>query len=163
MSQIIVENLIKTFYVAQRTAGVWGPWRSLGGIIVTDLIMGRPNRFAKFYDPTRATINRDLISENANVVKQYADWITPGEVKDPGAIAPGHGAVMREGMSKVAVYKEESGNVHRCSATCTHLACIVQWNPFERTWDCPCHGSRFDPKGRVLMGPAITDLSPLEK
>jgi glycine/D-amino acid oxidase-like deaminating enzyme/nitrite reductase/ring-hydroxylating ferredoxin subunit len=136
---------------------------SLGGIIVTDLIIGRDNRWATFYDPSRKTVDRDLIKENANVVKQYADWITPGDVKEISQIAPGHGAVMRDGLAKVAVYKDEQGGMHKCSAVCTHLACVVQWNPFERTWDCPCHGSRFDPRGRVLMGPAIEDLKRLEK
>jgi glycine/D-amino acid oxidase-like deaminating enzyme/nitrite reductase/ring-hydroxylating ferredoxin subunit len=150
-------------YVITGDSGMGLTHGSLGGMIVRDLILGRPNRLAKFYDPTRATINRDLVTENANVVKQYADWIAPGEVKEISAIAPGHGAVMREGMSKVAVYKDQSGAVHKCSAACTHLGCVVQWNPFERSWDCPCHGSRFDPHGRVLMGPAITDLSRVEK
>jgi Rieske Fe-S protein len=66
---------------------------------------------------------------------------------------------MRDGLSKIAVYKDQGGNFHKCSAVCTHLKCIVQWNPVEKSWDCPCHGSRFDPMGRVLMGPAIDDLA----
>jgi Rieske Fe-S protein len=65
---------------------------------------------------------------------------------------------MRKGLSKLAVYRDPSGKIHRHSAVCTHLQCIVQWNPLEKTWDCPCHGSRFDPLGKVLMGPAIDDL-----
>lgn len=69
---------------------------------------------------------------------------------------------MRSGLSKVAVYRDESGALSKCSAVCTHLGCIVQWNPVERSWDCPCHGSRFDPHGRVVMGPAIDDLAKTE-
>jgi Rieske Fe-S protein len=65
---------------------------------------------------------------------------------------------MREGLSKLAVYRDPQGRVHKCSAVCTHLQCIVQWNHIEQSWDCPCHGSRFDPLGKVLMGPAIDDL-----
>jgi Rieske Fe-S protein len=58
----------------------------------------------------------------------------------------------------VAVYRDLAGTVHKCSAVCTHLGCVVEWNHVEKSWDCPCHGSRFDAEGRVVMGPAIDDL-----
>jgi Rieske Fe-S protein len=77
-------------------------------------------------------------------------------------IAPGDGAVVREGLKKLAVFRDDAGHVHRCSAICTHLGCIVQWNHIEKSWDCPCHGSRFDPRGQVIMGPAVTDMKTLE-
>jgi len=73
-------------------------------------------------------------------------------------IARGEGAIMRKGMSKLAIYRDNAGKLHKCSAVCTHLQCIVRWNGVEKTWDCPCHGSRFDAMGSVLMGPAIDDL-----
>ena len=73
----------------------------------------------------------------------------------------GEGAVMRRGLSKVAVYRDEGGKLHECSAVCPHLGCIVDWNGAEKTWDCPCHGSRFDARGKVINGPANTDLKPL--
>jgi Rieske Fe-S protein len=66
---------------------------------------------------------------------------------------------MRDGVTKVAVYRDEQGVVHQRSAVCPHLGCIVDWNHAERTWDCPCHGSRFDCTGRVLNGPANSDLA----
>jgi Rieske Fe-S protein len=91
------------------------------------------------------------------------DWVTPGDVKDAGQIVKGEGAVMRDGLKKVAVYRDEAGKVHKCSATCTHLGCVVQWNGVEKSWDCPCHGSRFDPLGRVVMGPAIDDLAKVDE
>jgi len=69
--------------------------------------------------------------------------------------------VIRRGMRKIAVYRDASGNISKCSAVCTHLYCIVDWNDTEKTWDCPCHGSRFDPYGKVVNGPAITDLEAL--
>jgi Rieske Fe-S protein len=105
----------------------------------------------------------EYVKENLNVAAQYRDYLTPGEVKSTDDIAPGEGAVMRRGRRKIAVYKDESGGVHECSAVCTHMYCIVDWNSAEKTWDCPCHGSRFDPYGHVVNGPAITDLEPVEE
>ena len=66
---------------------------------------------------------------------------------------------MRRGMTKVAAYRDEGGRVHECSAVCPHLGCIVDWNPVEKTWDCPCHGSRFEARGKVINGPSNTGLS----
>jgi Rieske Fe-S protein len=65
-------------------------------------------------------------------------------------------------MSKIAVYRDEKGTAHEMSAVCPHLGCIVHWNTAERTWDCPCHGSRFDKLGKVINGPSNVDLSPAE-
>ena len=63
----------------------------------------------------------------------------------------------------VAAYRDPAGTLHQRSAVCTHLGCIVSWNSEERSWDCPCHGSRFDPRGRVLNGPAIHPLASIEE
>ena len=95
-----------------------------------------------------------------HVAIQYKDWVTPGEVKSVDEIAPDTGAVMRSGLKKLAVYKDADGAVHTCSATCPHMGCIVMWNGAEQSWDCPCHGSRFDPRGKVVNGPANSDLAP---
>jgi glycine/D-amino acid oxidase-like deaminating enzyme/nitrite reductase/ring-hydroxylating ferredoxin subunit len=149
-------------FVATGDSGQGLTHGSLAGIIITDLILGRPNPWAATFDPSRKTLDRDFVKENANTLAQYADWVTGGDVKSAEQVPPGEGAVLREGLAKVAVYRDEAGRVHRCSAACTHLQCVVQWNRVEKSWDCPCHGSRFDPRGRVLMGPAIEDLKRLE-
>jgi Rieske Fe-S protein len=70
--------------------------------------------------------------------------------------------VVRDGLTKIAVYRDPDGGLHARSAVCPHLSCIVHWNPGEQSWDCPCHGSRFDPYGKVLNGPAMSDLSETE-
>lgn len=75
-------------------------------------------------------------------------------------LTPGEGALIRDGLSKVATYKTETGTVIRHSASCTHMGCLVHWNTFEKCWDCPCHGSQFAPDGRVLSGPAVKALAP---
>jgi glycine/D-amino acid oxidase-like deaminating enzyme/nitrite reductase/ring-hydroxylating ferredoxin subunit len=131
---------------------------TLGAMLVRDLILGRDNPWTSLYDPARKETNLDFVKENLNVTAQYADYITPGDVKDETQIRPNSGAVIREGSKKLAVYRDEDGKLHKHSAICTHLYCIVNWNDVEQSWDCPCHGSRFDPMGRVLMGPAVDDL-----
>jgi Rieske Fe-S protein len=89
---------------------------------------------------------------------QYADWLTPGDVSSADEVEPDSGAIVRRGLEKIAVYRDASGALHQRSAVCPHLGCIVHWNPGEQTWDCPCHGSRFDARGHVINGPANRDL-----
>jgi glycine/D-amino acid oxidase-like deaminating enzyme/nitrite reductase/ring-hydroxylating ferredoxin subunit len=150
-------------YVITGDSGMGLTHGTLGARLVSDLIVGRQNPWAKLYDPSRKTTTRDFVTENANTMKQYVDWITPGDVKTEADIPKGEGALIREGLKKVAVYRDETGQVHRCSPVCTHMGCIVQWNGVEKSWDCPCHGSRFDPMGKVVMGPAIDNLKPVEE
>jgi len=137
---------------------------TLGPMIITDLIQGRPNPWAALYDPSRVTVKREsaveFIKENANVVLEYTDLLTGSDVATPAEIPAGAGAVLRRGLSKVAVYKDEQGATHECSAICPHLGCVVHWNNLEKSWDCPCHGSRFTALGELLAGPANTGLAP---
>lgn len=135
---------------------------TVAGILLTDLIMGRENPWAPLYDPSRITLRSSLefVRENLNVAEQYAQYLTPGDVGTIGDIAPGSGAVIRRGVHKIAVYKDPSGTITARSAVCTHLYCIVDWNETEKSWDCPCHGSRFDCYGHVVNGPALMDLEP---
>ena len=133
---------------------------TIAGMLLTDLILGRKNPWSKLYDPSRVTLRATghFLRENINVANQYTGWAKGGDVDSYDQIAPGTGAVVRRGMTKIAVYRDDQGNIHERSAVCTHLYCIVDWNSGERTWDCPCHGSRFDPLGNVINGPAITPL-----
>lgn len=133
---------------------------TIGGRIVADLILGRENRYAKLYDPSRKIANATFLKDSVNVVSQYRDWISPAEIIDVRQVARGEGAILRKGFKKIAVYRDPKGKVHKLSAACTHLQCVVHWNAVEKTWDCPCHGGRFDPTGKVLMGPPIDDLAP---
>jgi glycine/D-amino acid oxidase-like deaminating enzyme/nitrite reductase/ring-hydroxylating ferredoxin subunit len=134
---------------------------AIAGILLTDLILGRENPWAALYDPSRKTLLAldRFVKENFNLVKQYGDWLTGGDVEFSEQIKPGTGAIIRHGMTKMAVYRDELGSIHECSAICTHLGGIVHWNDAEKTWDCPCHGSRFDCHGRVIDGPANRDLN----
>lgn len=133
---------------------------TVAGILLTDLIMGRANPWETLYDPGRKTLGsaQEFVKETTNMVSQYSDWVTPGDVSSTEQIAPGTGALLRQGLKKVAVYRDEQGNLCERSAICTHLGCMVRWNSSEHTWDCPCHGSRFDKYGQVLQGPANREL-----
>lgn len=137
---------------------------TVAGILLTDLITGRENRWEKLYDPARIRLRAtsEFLRENVNVAAQYWDYATPGEISELEALARNSGTVMRRGAKKIAVYRDEHGAVREWSAICPHLYCIVNWNDTEKTWDCPCHGSRFDRHGKVINGPAISDLHELE-
>ena len=103
----------------------------------------------------------DYVRENAAVIGHFAEWVSPGDVPSEDNIALGSGAIVRVGLTKHAVYKDSAGNIAACSAICPHLGCLVSWNSAEDSWDCPCHGSGFDPYGKVLRGPAKNDLQPM--
>jgi glycine/D-amino acid oxidase-like deaminating enzyme/nitrite reductase/ring-hydroxylating ferredoxin subunit len=152
----------KNVFVVTGDSGNGMTHGTIAGILITDLICGRENAWAKLYDPSRKTLQpvvvADYIAENANVVAQLSDYVTPGDESGADKIPPGQGAILREGARKIAAYRDKKGRLHKFSAVCPHLKCIVRWDGFEKTWDCPCHGSRFDALGHVLNGPAISDL-----
>jgi glycine/D-amino acid oxidase-like deaminating enzyme/nitrite reductase/ring-hydroxylating ferredoxin subunit len=133
---------------------------TIGGILITDLIMGRKNSWEKIYDPSRITLNTaaDFLQEAGNMVAQYADWFTAADIKSVSELKPGEGGVLSSGLKKTAVYRDNNNTVHACTAVCPHMGGLLQWNADEKTFDCPLHGSRFDCHGKMLNGPAITDL-----
>ncbi|MGK2963622.1 MAG: FAD-dependent oxidoreductase [Gemmatimonadaceae bacterium] len=147
-------------YIATGDSGNGITHGTIAGMLLSDIILGRRNPWQKLYDPSRKTLRAagEFLKENINVAAQYVDWAKQGDVGSSEEIAPGSGAVIRRGATKVAVFRDDQGEIHERSAVCTHLYCIVSWNSGERTWDCPCHGSRFDPYGNVVNGPAITPL-----
>jgi len=132
---------------------------TIAGMLLTDLILGRENPWRELYDPSRKPVLAAgrFARENLNVAAQYVDRVAPG-AGNAGAIPKDSGAVLRRGQRSVAVYRGSRGALHEMSAVCPHLGCVVQWNPAEKTWDCPCHGSRFDKLGRVVNGPANQNL-----
>ncbi|HEY8508727.1 MAG TPA: FAD-dependent oxidoreductase, partial [Steroidobacteraceae bacterium] len=130
----------------------------MAGILLTDLIMGRENRWSELYHPSRISLRSApaLIRHNVEAMMQYAQYVLPADSIE--GIQPGEGRVIRRDGRHVAAYRDAQGILHERSAVCTHLKCIVEWNSTEKSWDCPCHGSRFDPYGTVLNGPAVSPL-----
>jgi glycine/D-amino acid oxidase-like deaminating enzyme/nitrite reductase/ring-hydroxylating ferredoxin subunit len=151
----------KSVFIATGFSGTGMTYGTIAGMLLTDLVQGRPNGWAETYDPSRKTAGAvaEFAKENLNVAAQYGDLVTSGNVASTRNIKRGHGAVVRRGLTKSAVYRDEAGQLHERSAICPHLGCVVQWNPGEQTWDCPCHGSRFHRDGHVVNGPANSGLS----
>ena len=150
-------------WLATGDSGMGMTHGTIAGILLPALITDGAHRWASLFDPKRVTLHpRELLTlakEGADVALQFADYVTPGQVGDVDDIPAGEGRVIRRGLHKVAAYKGTDGTVHECSAVCPHLKCIVDWNSAEKSWDCPCHGSRFDPLGKVIAGPAAADLA----
>jgi glycine/D-amino acid oxidase-like deaminating enzyme/nitrite reductase/ring-hydroxylating ferredoxin subunit len=148
-------------YLATGDTGMGMTHGTIAGMLLRDLVLRRDNPWRALYDPSRLILRAlpTLVRESVNVAAQYADWVTPAEVSSGEEIPPGQGALLRRGLAKIAAYRDTEGRLHERSAVCPHLACVVAWNSSEKTWDCPCHGSRFDALGRVINGPANTNLA----
>jgi glycine/D-amino acid oxidase-like deaminating enzyme/nitrite reductase/ring-hydroxylating ferredoxin subunit len=151
-------------YIVTGDSGMGLTHGTIAGMLLPDLISGRENPWSAIYEPTRKPVWgmawKEFITENANVAKEMTkDWLGGGDVSSIDDIPRGEGAIMRRGVMKVAVYRDGRGTIHEHSAVCPHLGCIVHWNGAEKTWDCPCHGSRFNPKGEFIAGPANSPLS----
>lgn len=133
---------------------------TIGARLITDMIAGRKNAYEKIYDPSRIALQSvpALLRENSNVLAQYRDWFRTRTKPDTALMPNGSGTVYRDGLSMIALYKDDNGRTKKLSAACTHLGGIVHWNPVEKSWDCPCHGSRFSSHGDVLEGPATEGL-----
>ncbi len=136
---------------------------TIAGILISDLILGKKNDWEALYNPSRKNIRAlgKFFKQSCNIAAQFAQHFKKGDVESEADIKPGSGAIVKKGLKKLAVYKDDQGIVHACSALCPHLGCIVAWNTSEKTWDCPCHGSRFSATGKVLNGPAHEDLESL--
>lgn len=134
----------------------------IAALLIGDLIEGRDNPWKHLYSPLRVSPKAaaEYVGDAVKVGRRYLDWLLPAEVGSEDEVLPGHGALMRRGGVPVAVYRDEDGVVHERSAVCTHAGCIVHWNSLERSWDCPCHGSRYAPDGEVVNGPAKRPLAP---
>lgn len=152
-------------YVMTGDSGHGMTHATLGARLVADLIVSGASPWETLYDPARRTLRAagTFARENLNVAAQYGALVSPGEGIAREDIPLGSGAVLRDGVSKIAVYHAHDGTYVERSAFCPHLGCVVEWNSTEHSWDCPCHGSRFAADGRVLNGPAIAPLAELER
>ena len=130
--------------------------------VLADLVHGREDEYTKLFDPARLNPRAaaaTLLKENAQVGARFlGDRLTKRGGRALEDLAPGEGDIVRHHGEKVAGYRAEDGTLHAVSPLCTHLGCQVNFNRAERSWDCPCHGSRFATDGSVLHGPAVHRL-----
>jgi glycine/D-amino acid oxidase-like deaminating enzyme/nitrite reductase/ring-hydroxylating ferredoxin subunit len=152
-------------WVATGYSGNGITFGTLAAMIISDLIAGRPNAFAELYAATRVkpvTSALDFVKENVDFPSHFLSDRLTNRDADGGALADvqrGEGKILVVDGEKVAVYRDAGGTPHALSPVCPHMGCDVRWNAAERSWDCPCHGSRFAPDGALLNGPAASDLS----
>ena len=150
-------------YVATGDSGQGLTHGVMGAMLNATLITGGESQWAGLYSPDRKPLKaaKNWVMENSTALKNLAEYVSPGEIRSTGEVEPGQGAIIREGLRKIAAYRDADGNVHQHSAACTHLGCHLHWNSFENCWDCPCHGSIFGPEGQVMNAPAILGLTPV--
>lgn len=145
---------------------LWGMTNTtVSGMLLCDLILGRDNPWAEVFDSNRATpfVSQTSLKQNLDVgVRWLGDRVKALGSNSFDTVQRGEGKLVTVNGNQVAAYREEGGMVKAVSAVCTHLGCVVNWNPGEKSWDCPCHGARFDPDGKLLRGPAIEDLEKLD-
>jgi glycine/D-amino acid oxidase-like deaminating enzyme/nitrite reductase/ring-hydroxylating ferredoxin subunit len=149
-------------FIATGSSGNGMTYGTIAGIMLADLIEGRDHRWTTLYDPRRRSLRSlgSYAKENLDTLAQYAAWVKPGEVSREEDIPRGEGATLLRHGHRLAVFHDEDGTFHRTRAACTHLGGVVRWNSAEKTWDCPCHGGRYDRHGHVISGPAPHDLEP---
>jgi glycine/D-amino acid oxidase-like deaminating enzyme/nitrite reductase/ring-hydroxylating ferredoxin subunit len=135
---------------------------TMAAAILADLVSGTaPEPWAARFNPNRFSLRSlpRLAKINAKVgADLILDRVTPAEVSRPADVPAGQARVVRHGLGKIGAYRDPDGTLHAVSLRCTHLGCLLRFNSAERSWDCPCHGSRFDVDGSVLEGPAVRPL-----
>jgi glycine/D-amino acid oxidase-like deaminating enzyme/nitrite reductase/ring-hydroxylating ferredoxin subunit len=150
-------------YSATGYAGNGLTFGTLAGLMISDAIAGRTNPWTDLFAPDRKALTHglwDYLKENVDYPYYLIrDRFAGAKTKSLRAVTRGHGKIVERNGAKVAAYRDETGVVTLRSAVCTHMGCIVGWNTAERTWDCPCHGSRFTAVGDVISGPAEAPLS----
>jgi glycine/D-amino acid oxidase-like deaminating enzyme/nitrite reductase/ring-hydroxylating ferredoxin subunit len=144
----------------------WGlSGSTFAAILISDLIAGRENEWAGTFDPSRLNLRSlpTMARINGKVAIDFVgERVKPSQESDAQTVPLGEARVLRDGLGKKGVYRDELGILHAVSLRCTHLGCLLRFNSAERSWDCPCHGSRYSVDGSVLEGPATKPLQQLE-
>jgi glycine/D-amino acid oxidase-like deaminating enzyme/nitrite reductase/ring-hydroxylating ferredoxin subunit len=158
-------NGMQNTYIVTGDSGNGITHGTLAAIHLAKLITKQAAPWQEVYDPSRLILQpiKDMLQHNFDTVSGYLKYVTPGEIQDSNQLKPGTGAILREGVKKVAVYRNLTGDIKIFSASCPHKKAILSWNPIESSWDCSAHGSRFSADGEVINGPAICNMECLGK
>jgi Rieske Fe-S protein len=153
-------------FVATGYGGIGMSNSHIAALMLTDMIVAGKSEYQSVFNPNRikpVAGFSNFVKESADVVAKMFGSILPKEkLESLVELAPGEGKVVRYENHKIALYKDQEGNLHAINPACTHVKCEVSWNNAERSWDCPCHGSRFSAEGEVLTAPARKDLEVIE-
>lgn len=156
-------NLHSHIYISTGYSGNGMTFGTLGGMILADLTLGRVNAWSEVYAVNRLNLlasGAQLVSETLDTAARFVGDRLKSDVSSVPRIPRGEGRIVSAAGDQYAVYRDDAGELHSFSPVCSHAGCIVQWNSAEKTWDCPCHGGRYDAQGFVLEGPPMYDLEP---
>ncbi len=149
-------------YTATGFGGNGMTYSHVSAMVLKSILLNEDSPFVSLFDPSRIKPLagfKNFINNNVDVVAQFAGkFFTKETLHELADLSPGEGRVVKYNSEKVALYKDEQGEIHALNPVCTHMKCSVEWNNAERSWDCPCHGARYSPDGNVLNGPANMDL-----
>lgn len=136
---------------------------SVAGQVLSELVAGKGSKYEKLFDPGRIKPVdgfSEFVKENADVAYHFiTDRFGLHETDSLKRLEKDQGKLLEVNGKKIAAYRDNDGKIHALNPVCTHAACIVNWNSAEKTWDCPCHGARYDIDGQVLTGPTTNALA----
>jgi len=137
---------------------------AVAGLLIPALMEKGEHPWRALYDPARVSLGaaKDFVAENVTAVKGMAEHLAGPFLSSEDELKAGEGGLVKSGLRAIAAFRDEAGALHRLSASCTHVGCMVHFNSFERCWDCPCHGSQFAPDGEAINAPATADLERLD-
>jgi hypothetical protein len=153
-------------YVATGFGGNGMTYSHVAAMLLKSLVLKQESLYSSIFAPGRikpVAGFSEFVRHNANVVRQFlGKWFAKEKLQEVAALAPGEGKVVKYNGHALAVFKDPDGTLHAVNPTCTHMKCSVNWNAAERSWDCPCHGTRYSFDGQMLSGPANKDLEVIE-
>jgi Rieske Fe-S protein len=153
-------------FVASGYGGNGMTYSGVAAQLLTAMILEQESPYIKLFDPNRikpVAGFTTFLKHNVDVVRNFMDkWFDKERLNEFIELAPGEGKIVRYDGEKIALFKDEHGELHAINPVCTHMKCSVEWNNAEQSWDCPCHGSRFSIEGKMLTGPANHDLEKIE-
>lgn len=156
----------KNIYISTGFTGNGMTFGTMTSMVIPDLLDGKETELSKLFDPSRikpVASARNFLDEVVNASVHFVkDKFTVDKIEELNEINKGEGRIIKHGGKTFAAYRDEKSEIHLLSPVCPHTGCNVVWNPSEVTWDCPCHGSRFDVEGKLLNGPAMKDLKKID-
>ena len=158
--------LSQHLYLATGLSGVGLTWGTVAGRLLAARVLGSRDQLSDVVSPARlkpVAAGSSLARENLNVARHFVmDRFGAPELDSLHELGSGEGMIVKHDGQLAAVHRDAAGELHACSAICTHAGCVVQWNSSEQTWDCPCHGGRFRADGQRLYGPPPADLNAIQ-